>query len=402
MSVLQYVGARYVPKLFTAADGSMEWESGAYYEPLTVVTYRNASYISRVPVPSSVGAPPENTDYWVLSGNYNAYIQKLEDDILDVKSLANKRFIICGDSYLAPANNDIVKDVAAALSLRGDQIYNAAQNGLHFSQFGGTYLSGLQAIAPSVVDPDTITDIFVFGGVNENQSTEAQIRAGMQAFASYCHSAYVNANLYVAFISHSTSSGGLKKLYDTSLSAYKSGGDLGFSYIAGSEGWLNRACIGSDSLHPNEFGIARLTRAISGVLFGKQGFYSGDGHYNLSLVAASGVTLLGSCTVDVYGYGDNFKVVMKNGVFTFDGATSLSDFKLASYSQNPVFNGQSPMSDIGIAVSIKEGEAFITRPASIIFKGDGLYITIPDVSGEQITAVSFGGAYTFIIPKLYI
>lgn len=77
----QYVGARYVPKLFTNTDGSMEWMENTYYEPLTIVTYNNSSYISRMPVDASIGNPTQNKEYWALTGNFNAQINALENKV---------------------------------------------------------------------------------------------------------------------------------------------------------------------------------------------------------------------------------------------------------------------------------------------------------------------------------
>lgn len=70
--VRQYVGARYVPKI---AD-PVEWQENTAYEALVIVTYNNSSYTSRKPVPVTVGIPPENTEYWALTGNYNAQIEE--------------------------------------------------------------------------------------------------------------------------------------------------------------------------------------------------------------------------------------------------------------------------------------------------------------------------------------
>lgn len=70
--VRQYVGARYVPKI---AD-PVEWQENTAYEALVIVTYNNSSYTSRKPVPAGVGIPPENPEYWALTGNYNAQIEE--------------------------------------------------------------------------------------------------------------------------------------------------------------------------------------------------------------------------------------------------------------------------------------------------------------------------------------
>lgn len=62
-----YVGMRYVP-IF---DG--EWDRTKTYEPLTIVSYQGNSYTSRTFIP--VGMDINNTDYWALTGNYNAQVE---------------------------------------------------------------------------------------------------------------------------------------------------------------------------------------------------------------------------------------------------------------------------------------------------------------------------------------
>lgn len=76
MAVRQYVGARYVPKF---AD-PVAWQSGTSYEALTIVTYNNASYTSKVPVPATVGNPADNDTYWALTGNYNAQVEEYRQE----------------------------------------------------------------------------------------------------------------------------------------------------------------------------------------------------------------------------------------------------------------------------------------------------------------------------------
>lgn len=73
--MLQYVGARYVPKFFENPNGSAEWISGVPYEPLTIVTYLGNSYTSKIPVPAGINVT--NTQYWAATGNYNAQLQNV-------------------------------------------------------------------------------------------------------------------------------------------------------------------------------------------------------------------------------------------------------------------------------------------------------------------------------------
>lgn len=82
--VRQYVGARYVPKFASPT----EWKEGASYEALTIVTYNNASYTSKVPVPPTVGNPAQNKDYWALTGNYNAQVEEYRQTVEGIKDLS--------------------------------------------------------------------------------------------------------------------------------------------------------------------------------------------------------------------------------------------------------------------------------------------------------------------------
>ena len=79
--VKQYVGARYVPKFASP----VEWAADTSYEALTIVTFNNASYTSKVPVPPTVGNPANNPQYWALTGNYNAQVEEYRQTALQVK-----------------------------------------------------------------------------------------------------------------------------------------------------------------------------------------------------------------------------------------------------------------------------------------------------------------------------
>ena len=83
MAVRQYIGARYVTKIYTNSQNpaSAEWESETSYEPLTLVTYHNDSYLSKKDVPASVGNPAVNPIYWVATGVYNGQIINLQNQI---------------------------------------------------------------------------------------------------------------------------------------------------------------------------------------------------------------------------------------------------------------------------------------------------------------------------------
>lgn len=89
MAVRQYIGARYVAKIYVNSQdaSSADWESGVAYEPLTMVTYNSSSYISRKDVPASVGNPVDNPSYWAVTGLYNGQIIALDNRITAIETL---------------------------------------------------------------------------------------------------------------------------------------------------------------------------------------------------------------------------------------------------------------------------------------------------------------------------
>lgn len=81
MGTRQYVGARYVP---TFAN-PIQWDNQRIYEPLTMVTYLNNTYTSKKPVPQGVDI--NNTEYWALSGNYNAQVEQYRQEVENIQKV---------------------------------------------------------------------------------------------------------------------------------------------------------------------------------------------------------------------------------------------------------------------------------------------------------------------------
>lgn len=86
MPTRQYIGARYVTKIYENSQdaSSAEWEANVNYEPLTMVTYNNGSYLSKKEVPASIGNPAVNANYWIQTGFYNGQIAVLTDAVNDL------------------------------------------------------------------------------------------------------------------------------------------------------------------------------------------------------------------------------------------------------------------------------------------------------------------------------
>lgn len=164
MSVREYVGARYVPKF---AD-PVEWQKDTSYEALTIVTYNNSSYTSKIPVPSTVGNPANNGDYWALTGNYSAQVQeaisKSFGAIIDVQNPGST-------TGLARCVCDKITDDYAALQAIVDY---AAKNNYIVMLTGVCYIS--QPI--NITKPVTILGTGTFtgdGNLDESVNDETVI-----------------------------------------------------------------------------------------------------------------------------------------------------------------------------------------------------------------------------------
>ena len=79
----QYIGARYVPKFYEGSNGS-QWESGVMYDPLTIVQHNTNTYCSKKTVPSTIGQPNLNPEYWAnigLLGDVTNILNQLQSDV---------------------------------------------------------------------------------------------------------------------------------------------------------------------------------------------------------------------------------------------------------------------------------------------------------------------------------
>lgn len=76
----QYVGARYVPIFGRRDSDNINWDNSDAYEPLTIVLYNGDSYTSKRYVPAGVDIM--DTDYWVITGRYNAQVEQYRQEVL--------------------------------------------------------------------------------------------------------------------------------------------------------------------------------------------------------------------------------------------------------------------------------------------------------------------------------
>lgn len=203
----QYIGARYVPIIFDNA-GSSDWVSGIAYEPLTIVTYLNNSFTSKKTVPSNIGDPASNPDYWVNTGNYNAQVATYQQEVQDLKDLVQKReIVVIGDSYAAGYGGS--NGAAYYLNNIKDpswNIYDGSYGGTGFATPGQTFDDLLTNVIGTIPDTDLVTDVFILGGYNDakaildGDATTTQIRSAMYQLINRIETEFPNIfRIYVGF-----------------------------------------------------------------------------------------------------------------------------------------------------------------------------------------------------------
>ena len=156
--VRQYIGARYTIKVYENSlnPASADWEPSTSYEPLTLVTFNNSSYLSKKSVPASIGDPANNPSYWVVTGAYNGQIAYLQSQIDAINEL-----------YVTPEQFGAVGDgVTDDYTAIADAISNS--NGRPVLFQNKTYASGSEIVLPSnitlignnttlkLLDPDNV------------------------------------------------------------------------------------------------------------------------------------------------------------------------------------------------------------------------------------------------------
>lgn len=265
----QYIGARYVPK-FSEINGGV-WDNSYTYEPLEIVQHGLDFYTSKKPVPTGVAIT--NSDYWVLTGQYNANIQALRQDVDEILdelpkkeySVKNRKFLVIGDSYTRGLGDKLINALISAL---GSPSYlRVAGDGYGFVGKASGYDWESLLSSTTIADKDTFTDVIIIGGTNDRNQTKADILSAMSSLNTYIKANFANINniycgMIGALLSDSTNFNHMGQTYHT--------------YVEGSiaNAWRylkNIECVAlnpdlwdaGDVMHPTQAGVAEIGRQVA-------------------------------------------------------------------------------------------------------------------------------------------
>ena len=283
MATRQYIGARYVIKIYENSQvaGSAEWEADTSYEPLTMVTYQNSSYLSKKAVPATVGNPAVNGDYWVVTGAYNGQIAQLQADIDTLQSVVsqNRKFILLGDSFgygITPPSYSSVNGVGwikwfeNTVGYFCDVYYPDVTVLPGVAGFASSlpFLTMLQSLNSTITNKDEITDIVVLGGTNDvsqNNVTKTAIISAINSFMAYCRTNYPNAHVKIGILSTR-----IQHMYVDSaktLEAYRTCSNYGAEFISDGIGLYSKPdTICSDETHLTQAGYEYYTPYVNNLI----------------------------------------------------------------------------------------------------------------------------------------
>lgn len=392
----QYIGARYVPKFFENAQGGNDWTSGVIYEPLTIVTYNGNSYTSKRAVPATVGNPSSNPTYWAATGLYNAQVEELRQEVEAYKAevdgyaddleanialtnrinLRGRNFILIGDSYAAGVNPDETTQGGWAKRFHdycngwANVYYNIrALGGVYGFASSRPYIDVIQSLESEIDDPESITDIAVFGGTND-LGIASQVPAKIAEFMAYCHTQYPNATVRVGCLGRY-----LSRMRSELEPVYRQVCNYGGEYVSDTLNLIcNKQYISSDGVHLLNAGYAYYSPYIANAIISGRCQYRQSASAAVTLESGFSGNVTVRQTVTEAGYSLSFRSSGQTAqamtipeMYASGSTVKIGEVSLGLYM--PRYNDQMGTGDL---VLLKNDSGFYT--ASYTSKA-GLYIT---------------------------
>lgn len=345
----QYVGERYVPKLFDN-NGNSAWIENMSYEPLTIVTYLNSSYTSKKPVPAGIGNPAQNPDYWVLTGNFNGQVSEYHEIVQEALDSidgnvgnniydTNYHILCIGDSYftgtqVSQYETPVTQIASYFKKTIGVNLFNASKGGAGFLEYNDNYI--LEVIKAyiaggNIPDNNKIRLCLIGLGYNDlvilknNSSiTTNDINKKLADVFYYLRITFPKAKIMTTFTSagyanvDSKVKALLQKYYFYETIS-------GWGYYLGNSGNIlklgnNSQLIASDKIHPTNYGAIKLGQYISNMIMGTNKlFYEWGRNDNIAYVEGETIHIK---------YGTFYKELNIPYQDNLDGENLLEDFDL--------------------------------------------------------------------------
>lgn len=303
-----YIGMRYVPEF---AD-PVEWDATMQteYEYLKIVTYQGNSYTSRTWVPKNI--PITNTEYWILTGNYNAQVEAYRKEVQAVDgritaveneydelepmvrnntisiNILERNAIYIGNSYIQGVGSS---GNSNGIFVRTKQFFkNAFMNcgdGTGFLPYAGhtqTFRMQLENEVSNLNENDrnSITDVIFISAWGDTRAYAqigtdwtGRMNAELSDLSSYIKDNLPSIkNIYVTLAegrgTRNITGNPYHSCWRINNGFYGLCKDNGMTYL----GWIGWEIMGdsnlfsSDKYHPNDAGYVKLSHALLDCLYG--------------------------------------------------------------------------------------------------------------------------------------
>lgn len=424
----QYIGARYVPKIFSH-DGSSEWLKGIAYESLTIVTYLGNSYTSKTAVPSNIGAPNVNSEYWVNTGNYNAQIESYRNDVeiltnrvniftsqsddrfknleyTKIQNIQSKRWLFVGDSYAFPESS-WVENVVSLLGITNYK--KSASGGSSFVNKNG-FPTFLELMNSGWAEGDNFDCVVVAGGYNEMDSVHgntALLPGGIDGFVSAVRGKNPKCEIFLGMIGNGVGLPTLgipkiQKLYEEGAIRNKINYMYGAEYVMHFTGNMN-----ADLIHPNDNGTRNLGYMIAECIMHGHCNYCVD-PITYNVVAPDGSTV--SCTIQ-FGINNGIGNILVNGSANGTWSGTLASTKFDGATTIPLGTVEESICSSLVGIDLyhviigRIGTNLVNANGRIIINGRNVGLQIVNYengspSAENVNGIIFGSAIEKSFPLI--
>ena len=197
------------------------------------------------------------------------------------KDVNGGNWIFIGDSYLDGYTPDGGVDswgvkLASFMGLDSDKYVISAKGGAGFytESDGVNFKTLLQGV--TAFEKNSVTNIVVCGGYNDNTQTAANIYNAVTTFLTKAKELYPSALVSVGMVGYNSASPGIRNnLRYNSLYAYQEavGNAPNARYLPLVEYALNNSLMSSDGIHPNANGQVQIAIAVKNALTGSAGLF---------------------------------------------------------------------------------------------------------------------------------
>ena len=242
--------------------------------------------------------------------------------------LEDRRIIILGDSYgtRTYSGNTYADMIKSYLGLSDTQFYFQAVGGASFSNSSENlnYTGVLSNM--NIPESETITDIYVQCGANDNFYSFSEVLAGVSAFGDYCKANYPRANVWLFACGLTISSEALLSRKSTMI-AFKEGSIDKVALIENSDTVLmNSTLLETDRCHPNGDGLRWLAwNFCHAIMTG----YCYDNEYTLTTAQLSPECTIDDMAVSIISYASG-----RLGVYRHNGILEVTSLPFLDIGMN--------------------------------------------------------------------